>query len=226
MRACRSSGDFVLRAMAALAPSLSPDQALRVARTFAKKTRFASASSTAALTALAARLGPAEQDIILDTAWKHARAARDLLAFRWGGPTELYALIPMLPLAERRKAVRIVINHLTPDNASWKLDGLAEALPVLTTDRGRRAVCGGDKSSKPRIACRRAKLHSAASGRVPPQTALAGRLSPCHAWPADLDRAAFADLIAASAWWLHREEGTSAADEVIEALCDVCTWWP
>jgi hypothetical protein len=190
--------DLVLRAIAALAPSLSPDQALRVARTFAKKTRLASASSTAALTALAARLGPGEQDIILGAAWKHACAARDLLAFRWGGPTELYALIPMLPLAERRKAVQIVINHLTPDYASWKPDGLAEALPVLTTDEVEQLYTAATKAASPasRAAAQSCILRHL--GRSSPQTALAGRLSPCHTWPADLDRAAFADLIAAS----------------------------
>jgi hypothetical protein len=199
---------FSLRGLAALAPSLNPD-------------------STSALTALAARLGAGQQAAILETAWEHARVARGLLAFRSNGPVELYALIPMLPPDERQTAVRIVIDYLTPSSAAWKPDGgLAAALPVLNEEEIEAlytALTTAESSTSRATAqcCIMGHL-----GRYSPQTAFAGEANLPRTWPVSLDRAAFADLIASSAWWLHREQGTPAVDEVVDALCDVCVWWP
>lgn len=218
---------FSLRGLAALAPSLNPDQALRAAKAVAKKVRFPSADSTSALTALAARLGAGQQAAILETAWEHARVARGLLAFRSNGPVELYALIPMLPPDERQTAVRIVIDYLTPSSAAWKPDGgLAAALPVLNEEEieALYAALTTAESSTSRATAQSCIMGHL--GRYSPQTAFAGEANLPRTWPVSLDRAAFADLIASSAWWLHREQGTPAVDEVVDALCDVCVWWP
>ena len=218
---------FSLRGLAALAPSLNPDQALRAAKAVTKMVRFPSADSTAALTALAARLGAGQQAAILETAWEHARVARNLLAFSSNGPAELYALIPMLPPDERQTAVRIVIDHLTPSSAAWKPDrGLAAALPVLNEEEieALYAAVTTAQSSTSRATAQSCIMGHL--GRYSPQTAFAGEANLPRTWPVSLDRAAFADLIASSAWWLHREQGTPVVNEVVDALCDVCVWWP
>jgi hypothetical protein len=222
----QSREDLMFRALAAIAPSLNPDQALRAAKAIAKNAPFPDVHSTAALTSLAARLGTDKQDTILNTAWEHARAARDLLVFRPYGPVDLFALATMVPPSDRQIAVRMVVSHHSPAHASWKPGDLPAALPFLTADELEElyaAVTKAENAASRAAAQAHILRHLGIDWH---RAAFLAKPDLHRTWASNLDRAALANLLAASAWWLHREGGASAVDEVVDAMCDVCTWWP
>ena len=219
--------DFTLKAVAAVAPSLTQEQALRAAHAVAE---YGPGRDTiTALTALAPRLGETAPNMIAVTALEllELDLQDPLLRYApsaWPKADDLYQLIPLLPDAGRRTAVRVYLAITSAKTAWWKPDpavlrGLAvgqlEDLYTIVTAVKNAEYCATAQSQ--------ILQHL---GKIRAHQAFRDKRDLYATWPIALDRANLASLIASATWWLHQEGGSTTIDRVIDTIFDVCRWWP
>ncbi|MBT2449277.1 hypothetical protein J7F03_19700 [Streptomyces sp. ISL-43] len=203
--------DFRLKALAVAAPAFDPDQAARaVAHVVIEDT---SRDRTLALAALAPRLAPADRTAVLAEP-PHPPVRHEFFA----------AVAPLMPGGERAAFAAELIPHL----ARWyNLDRLRTALPTLErTEAEALYESVLDCIAVPALQAEALTAVLTHLGTHWPDTALADFPDLPGTWPDGLDRAAYCALVTAAAWWLHREHGAAAVDEVTQAVHDACTWWP
>lgn len=219
--------DFRLRALRVLAPSLSPDQAARAANEVSAARLGLDAECATTLTALGARLeGELRRTILHHEAFRHAYASPMALTLH---KDAFRILLDDLPSRQRDALVGDVIRCLSPSYSTWRPDSdLVDALRCLNLARSELedlyAAVSKAQSPSARV---HAQSHVLRQLGADWGTSAFRRKSELHLdWSRDIARADLSDVIAASSWWLYREGGTGAVDEVANALLDVCAMWP
>ncbi|MFD9864806.1 hypothetical protein [Streptomyces alboflavus] len=220
--------DFRLRALRVLAPSLSPGQAARAAHTVSAARLGPDTDSAAALTALGTRLEGKHRRTVLDEAFRHTYASPMPLTLTLHGDT-LRALLDELPPPQRDALVRSVIRCVSPSYSTWRHDSdLTTALSSLGLARHELeelyTAVSTAQSPSARAQAQACVLRQL--GADWDTSAFRGKSGLHLGWPRGIARDGLSGLIAASAWWLRREGGAEAVDDVANALLDVCARWP
>jgi len=213
----KSWGNFTLKAVAAVAPSLTQEQALRAAHAVAE---YGPGTNTiTALAALAPRHWDSAPNMIAVTALELLEAPS-----AWPRADDLYQLMPFLPDPGRQTVARVFLAVTSVKTARWKPDpavlrdlalGRLEDLYTIVTAVENTGYCATAQSQ--------ILQHL---GKTGAHQAFRDKRDLYATWPAALDRANLASLIASATWWLHREGGSTTIDRVMDTVFDVCRWWP
>lgn len=211
-----------------LASSLNEDQVRRVLREVVDL-EPPSGLSFQLLTALAESLGPGAGDAVSRKAFEHACRAGDLSLSSYGEHFRtLLHQLRRFNAPEYRVLVGRIIDHHSPSAAAswapdWDFDSavvgleaeeLAELYARITHIRNPTSRATAQATILRRL------------GAEWPGAAFPGTGDLVHTWPVHLDRTVLCTLLAASAWWVYQRGGAEAVDGVVDALIDVCTWWP
>ncbi|MFV2104663.1 hypothetical protein [Micromonospora sp. LOL_024] len=210
-----------------LAPSLDGDQLQRALRAMVED-ELDDGFRLRAVTAFASRLALNAADVLSPEMFAHAlRMTEAELASEQG-------IIPLLARLRRNDAVRFrtlterLINCHTPDASTFWAPkaGFASAVGVLERDELGELY---ERVTRARGPASRASAQATILRRLgdewPGTTAPGGGDLP-RTWPTGVDRWTLCGLLAASAWWIRRQGGNDAVDELVGALLDVVTWWP
>ncbi|MFJ8049952.1 hypothetical protein [Streptomyces luteogriseus] len=214
--------------LSALAPSLRENQIRTVLRD-AVDAEPVDLDHLHLLAALAQRLEHCGTDSLLTAvvqqAWRagEAELTSDAEAVRTFVP-----LLRRLDAARCRILVEQIIDRHTPDtSASWKPESDFEScVAVLEPEELARLY---DRVTRARNPASRAAAQATVLRRLGdewPGADFPGATDLPSTWPADIDRPTLCRLLAASAWWIRRQRGSEAVEDVAETLIDVCTWWP
>ena len=222
-----ASGRRNYQVLVALAPSLDGDQLQRALRAMTED-EADDGFRLGVVTAFARRLAPDAADVLAPEMFAHALRMTEVELASGRG------IIPFLARMRRDDAVRFrslterLISCHTPDaSTSWAPDaGFASAVGVLERDelvelyaRVTRARGPASRASAQATILRRL-------GDEWPGTTAPGGGDLLRTWPPGVDRRTLCGLLAASAWWIRRQGGNDAVDELVGALLDVVTWWP
>ncbi|MCX3288458.1 hypothetical protein OR263_17395 [Streptomyces sp. NEAU-H22] len=223
------SGVDKARILGVLAPSLGENQIRTVVRD-AVDTEPVDDDHLRLLTALARRL---EQDAansallreVVQHAWRAggSEIARDEAAVRTFVP-----LLRRIDAAKCEALVAELIEHHSPDpSSSWKpASGFDSCVAVLAPEE---LAALYDRVSLARNLTSRAVAQATVLRRLGdewPGVGLPGTPDLLPTWPTDIDRPTLCRLLSSSAWWIRRRQGGEGVEDVVDALLDVCTWWP
>jgi hypothetical protein len=221
-------GDFTLKAVAAVAPSLTKEQALRAADAVAEY--GPGLDTVTALVALAPHLRDSTPNTIAVTALEllGIHLQEPLLPYlppsEWAKSGDLYQLIPLLPDAGRRTVAQVFLAVTSVKSAWWKPDPVVLRDLALGQLEDLYTTVTAVENAEYRAAAQSQILQHL--GKTGMHQAFRDKRDLYATWPAALKRANLASLIASATWWLHREGGSATIDRVTDAILDVCRWWP